>query len=58
MNIYNQSYGLATTPTGHNNKFGWYKRHENLDMLAKRLHHSVLLMGDLIIAAPSRYQAV
>ena len=51
-------YGLATTPNGRNKKFGCYKRHENLDMLAKRLHHSVLLIGDLIVAGPNRYQTV
>ena len=35
MSIYNQSYGLPTTPIGCNNKVGWYKRHNNLDMPGK-----------------------
>ena len=56
MNIYNQIYGLATTPTGSNNKVGWYKRHNTLDILAKRLHPSVLLIRDSIAAGLSRYQ--
>ena len=58
MNIYNQSYGLATRPTGRNNKVGWYKSHNNLAILAKRLHVSVLLIGDSIVAGLSRYQTV
>ena len=58
MNIYIQSYGLATPPTGRKNKVGWYKTHKNLDILAKRLHPSVLLIGDSIVAGLSRYQMV
>ena len=58
MNIYNQPYGLPTTPTGRNNKVGWYKTHSNLDILAKRLHSSVLLIGDSIVSSLSRYQTV
>ena len=58
MNIYNQSYGLAATPTGCNNKVGWHKTYNNLDNLAKRLHPSVLLIGDSIVAGLSRYQMV
>ena len=58
MNIYNQPYGLATAPTGRNNNVGWYKTHNNLDILAKRLHPSVLLIGDSIVAGLSRYQTV
>ena len=58
MNIYNQSYGFTTAPTGRNNKFGWYKRYNNLDMLAKRLHHSVLLIGDSIVGSISKYITV
>ena len=50
--------GLATAPTGRNNKVGWQKRHNNLDMLAKRLHPSVLIIGDSIVADPSRYKTV
>ena len=58
MNICNQSYGLATTPTGRNNKVGLYKRHSNLDMLAIRLHPSLLLKGDSIVVGLSRYKTV
>ena len=52
MNIYSQSYDLATTPTERSNKVGWYH-----DILAKRLHLSVLLIGDSI-ARLGRYQMV
>ena len=58
MNIYNQPYGLAITLTGRNNKFGWYKTHSNLDILAKRLYSSVLLIGDSIVAGLSIYHTV
>ena len=58
MNIDYQPYGLATTPTGRNNKVGWYKRHSNLDIRRKRLYPSVLLIGDSIVASLSRYQTV
>ena len=56
MNIYNQSYGLATTITKRNSKVGWYKTHNNHGILAKRLHPSVPLKGDSIVADLSRYQ--
>ena len=58
MNLYNQSYDLATTPIGRDKKVGWYKRHNNPDMLAKRLHLSMLLIGDSIVADLSRYKTV
>ena len=58
MNLYNQSYDLATTPIGRDKKVGWYKRYNNPDMLAKRLHLSMLLIGDSIVADLSRYKTV
>ena len=58
MNIHSQLYGLATTPTGRNSKVGLYKIHNNHDILAKRLHPSMLLIGDSIVAGLSRYQMV
>ena len=56
--MYNQPYGLPTTPTGRNNKVGRYKTHNKFDILAKRLHPSVLLIGDSIVAGLSRYQTL
>ena len=58
MNLYNQLYCLATTPTGRNNKVGWYKTHNSHDIPAKRLHSSVRLIGDSIVAGLGRYQTV
>ena len=54
MNLYNQLYCLATTPTGRNNKVGWYKTHNSHDILAKRLHPSVLLIGELNRCRPKQ----
>ena len=42
-------------PTGHNTKVSWYKTHNNLDILAKRLHPSMPLIGDSVVAGRSRY---
>ena len=56
MNIYSQSYDLATTPTEVATKLVGIK-HNNHDILAKRLHLSVLLIGDSI-ARLGRYQMV
>ena len=58
MNIYTQSHVLATTITGRNSKVGWYKTHNNLDILATILRPSVLLRGDSIVAGLSRYQTL
>ena len=58
MNIYNESYRLATTPAGRNKKVGWYKTYNKLDILSKRLHPSVLLVGDSIVIGLSNYQTV
>ena len=58
MNIYNQSYDLATTPTGRNKNFGLYKTHNKHDILAKILRSLVLLIGNSIVASLSRYQTV
>ena len=58
MNIYNQSCDLATTQTGRNKNFGWYKTHKSHEILEKRLHPLVLLIGDSIVAILRRYQTV
>ena len=59
MNIYNQSHGLATTPTGRNNKVGSYQTCNDYGILAfLRDIHSMLLIGDSIFASLSRYQTV
>ena len=51
-----QSYSLGITPTGCNGKDAWYKTCNNHDILAKRLHPSVLFIGASILARLSRYQ--
>ena len=42
-----QSYDLETTPTEYNNKIGWYKTHNNHNIIVKRLLASVLLSTEL-----------
>ena len=49
----------ATTPSGQNNKAGWYDIHEKHSKLARfSQSSSVILCGDSIVAGLSRYPKV
>ena len=54
--IYNSS--PATTPSGRDNKIGWYDTHERHVKLARYSQPLVILIGDSIIAGLSRYPQV